>query len=201
LRYLLTGLVGVLIGVIGLAVYRFAFAPVEEPTHYHANFALVVDGERVDLSGDKYMEEVGACTVSETVLPTERAHLHGNNPDVAHVHHEGVTWGHLLANLGFGVGEGYLLLDRGRMYSAGEGRTLKFILNGQPQFSVRNELIRSGARLLISYGPESEAEALRTQFPTVASSAEEYNQRPDPAGCSGAHEVTLWDRVRHAFAG
>jgi hypothetical protein len=28
-------------------------------------------------------------------------------------HHEGVTWGHLLANLGFGVGEDYLALDDG----------------------------------------------------------------------------------------
>ena len=139
--------------------------------------------------------------MSGTILPTGRAHLHGNNPDVAHVHHEGVTWGHLLANLGFGVGEEYLVLDRGRMYTAGEGWTLKFVLNGQPQFSVPNELIRSGDRLLISYGLQGEAEALRTQFPTVASTAEEYNQRPDPAGCSGAHEVTLWDRIRHALAG
>jgi hypothetical protein len=64
-----------------------------------------------------------------------------------------------------------------------------------------DELIRSADRLLISYGPESEAELLRTQFPQVASDAEEYNQRPDPASCSGAHEATLWDRVRHAFVG
>ena len=84
--------------------------------------------------------------------------------------------------------------------TAGVGRTLKFILNGQPQFSIRNELIRSRDRLLISYGLENEAEALRVQFPTVASTAEEFNGRPDPAGCSGAHEVTLWDPVRHAFA-
>ena len=187
--------------MVGLATYRLAFVPVEEPTHYHANFALFVDGERVDLSGDEYMEEVGACKVSGTILPTGRAHLHGNNPDVAHVHHEGVTWGHLLANLGFGIGDSYLVLDGGRMYTAGAGPTLKFILNGQPQFSIRNELIRSGDRLLISYGPEKEAEALRIQFPTVASTAEEFNGRPDPAGCSGAHEVTFWERVRHAFAG
>jgi hypothetical protein len=139
--------------------------------------------------------------LGETILPAARAHLHNNNPDVAHVHHEGVTWGHLLSNLGFGIGEKYLVLDGGRMYTAGEGRTLKFILNGQPQLSVRNELIRSGDRLLISYGPESEEEALRTQFPTVVSTAEEYNERPDPAGCSSAHEATLLDRVRHAFAG
>lgn len=78
---------------------------------------------------------------------------------------------------------------------------MKFILNGRPQFSVGNQLVQSGDRLLISYGPESEAEVLRTQFPQVASDAETYNQRQDPAGCSGAAEITLWDRIRHAFVG
>jgi hypothetical protein len=42
---------------------------------------------------------------------------------------------------------------------------------------------------------------LRTQFPQVASDAEEFNQRPDPASCAGAHAVTFWDRVRYALAG
>jgi hypothetical protein len=194
-------LVGVLAGVLALAVFRLAFVPMEEATHYHANFALFVGGERVDFSGDEYMEDVGACAVGGVVLPTTRTHLHNSNPDVAHVHHEGVTWGHLLTNLGFGLGEEYLALDDGPVLTEGEGRTLKFILNGQPQYAVDNELIRSGDRLLISYGPESEAEVLRTQFPEVASTAEEYNLKSDPAGCAGAHEVTLWDRIQHAFAG
>ncbi|MEW5926071.1 MAG: hypothetical protein AB1941_01160 [Gemmatimonadota bacterium] len=194
-------LLGAVGGVLLLAALRFAFVPVEKPTHYHANFALFVGGERVDLSADEYMQDVAACAVGETVLPAARAHLHNNDPDVAHVHHEGVTWGHLLTNLGFGLGEEYLALDGGPVLTEGEGRTLKFILNGQPQYSVHNELIRSGDRLLISYGPESEADVLRTQFPLVAATAEAFNQRPDPAGCSGAHEVTLWDRVQNAFGG
>lgn len=192
---------GVLLGVIALAVFRFALISPEEPTHYHASFAVFANGERIDLSSDKYMEDVATCTVGETVLPRARAHLHNNNPDVAHVHDEGVTWGHLLINLGIGLGDDYVALDDGSVLTEGEGRTLKFILNGQPQFAIHNELIGSGDRLLISYGPESEQEALRNQFPQVASGAEEYNQRQDPAGCAGAHESSLWDRVRHTFAG
>lgn len=194
-------LVGALLGIIALTAFRFAFGPPEEPTHYHANFALFANGERIDLSADAYMEDVATCAGNETVLPTTRAHLHNNNPDVAHVHHEGVTWGHLLTNLGFGLGEEYLVLGEGPVLTQGEGQTLKFILNGQPQYSVYNQLISSGDRLLISYGPESEAEVLRTQFPQVASNAEAYNLRDDPAGCSGAVEPTLWDRVRHALVG
>ena len=192
---------GILLGVTALGAYRFFFVPAEAHPHFHANFALFVDGARVDLSGDRYMEEVGACKVSETVLPTERAHLHNNDQDVVHVHHAGVTWDHFLINLGFGLGDKYLALDDDRILTAGAGKTLKFVLNGQPQFSVRNVLLRSGDRLLISYGAEAEAEVVRSQFPQVASNAEEFNHKPDPAGCSGSTEPTVAERLRAAFFG
>lgn len=192
---------GAVLGVLALAAVRFALVPVQEPTHYHANFAVFVDGQRVDLSADEFMEDVSTCATGETILPTARAHLHNNNADVAHVHHEGVTWGHLLANLGMGLGKDYLAMDGGRILSEGGGRTLKFILNGQPQFAVHDQLIRSVDRLLISYGPETDAQIIQSQFPAVAANAEEYNRRQDPAGCAGAQQRTLWDRVLHAFAG
>ena len=194
-------LLGILAGVVGLVAVRLAVAHPEEPTHYHANFALYVDGERVDLAGDEYMEDVAACAMGETVLPRSRAHLHNNDPDVAHVHHPGVTWGHLFTNLGFGLGKTYIANKDGAVLTVGDGRTLKFVLNGRPQLAVHNELIRPGDRLLVSYGPEPEPEVVRDQFPRVADNAEEFDARNDPAGCAGAHRMTLWDRIRYAFAG
>lgn len=193
--------VGILLGVVGLTAFRLAFAHPPEPTHFHANFALYVDGERVDLSGDEYMEDVTACAMGETVLPRARVHLHNNDPDVVHVHHEGVTWGHLFANLGMGVGKKYIANRDGAVLTEGGGRTLKFVLNGRPQFAIHNELVRPGDRLLVSYGGESEAVAVRDQFPGVAADAKEFDTRDDPAGCAGAHQMTLWERIRHAFAG
>lgn len=192
---------GVMLGVAGLAAVRMAFAPPAEPTHFHANFALYVDGERVDLSGNEYMEDVAVCAIGETVLPRARAHLHNNDPDVAHVHHEGVTWGHLFTNLDMGVGRTYVANRAGAILAEGGGRTLKFVLNGRPQLEIHNELIRRGDRLLVSYGAESAAVVLRDQFPRVANDAREFDARNDPAGCAGAHRMTPWDRIRHAFAG
>lgn len=192
---------GILLGLGGLIVFRVAFAQPEEPTHYHANFAVYVDGERVDLSGDEYMEDVASCAMGESVLPRSRAHLHNNDPDVAHVHHKGVTWGHLFTNLGIGVGQTYIANKAGDVLTQSGGRTLKFVLNGRPQFAIHNELILPGDRLLVSYGPESEAQVLREQFPRVADDAEEFDARDDPAGCAGAHRMTLWDRIRYAFTG
>lgn len=192
---------GLVLGVLFLVAFRFAVAEPPEPTHYHANFAVWVNGERLDLSADQFMEDVGSCAAAGAVLPRERAHLHNNNADVAHVHDQGVTWGQLLANLGMAAGNDFLVVPGGDLYQADAGRTMKFILNGKPQFAVTNDLIRSGDRLLISFGPKGETEVLQTQFPAVAANAPEFNLRPDPASCSGAAEPTLWDRFRHAWVG
>lgn len=192
---------GVLLGVLALGAVRLAFLPPEPVTHYHANWAVFVDGERLDLSGEKYMEDVVRCKADPTrVDPEDRVHMHNGNPDVVHVHDGGATWGHLLANLGFGVGDDYLVTDRGERYAAGEGSSLKFVLNGNVVPSIRNQVIGSEDRLLVSYGSELAEEVVRTQLPRVASNAGEYNLKPDPAGCSGQHaEHTFGERLRRAF--
>ena len=193
---------GAILGALAFFVLRLVLADPEAPPHYHANFAVVVDGRRVDLSGAKYSEEIASCRLAARALqPQERVHLHNRDPDLAHVHHEGVTWGHLFANLGFGLGASYLAIDDTRILTDGAGKTLKFVLNGRPEISVQNVLISSGDRLLVSYGTETTAEAIQRQFAAVASDASKFNQRKDPAGCSGSVEPTLWDRIRHAVAG
>lgn len=185
-----------------LAAIRFAFTPPPSPTHYHANFAIFIDGRRLDLSADRYMEELSACRVKDgAILPAERAHLHSGNPDVVHVHQPGVTWGHLLANLGFGLTDRYLVTADGIMLQPMNGRALKFVLNGRSEPSVYNKLIRSGDRLLISYGTETAAEVARSQFSSVAATAERFNRGTDPAGCNGTPAPTLRERLLHSFVG
>lgn len=192
--------VGVVLGALALGLARFAALPPEQATHYHANWAVFVRGERLDLSGERYMEDVVRCKADPTrVDPQDRVHMHAGNHDVVHVHDGGATWGHLLANLGFGVGGDYLVTDAGERYVSGEEGSLKFVLNGREVSSIRNEVIASEDRLLISFGPETVEEVTRTQYPRVASDAGEYNHRPDPAGCAGPGEATLGDRLRRAF--
>jgi hypothetical protein len=195
-------LAGALLGALAFFAVRLALARPEAPPHFHANFAVFVDGRRVDLTGGQYSEEVASCRLTGQALqPQERVHLHNRDPDVAHVHHAGVTWGHLFANLGFGLGGSYMATDQGSILADGAGKTLKFVVNGRLATSVHNVLIASGDRLLVSYGAENAAEVLAKQFPAVASDAPQFNERPDPAGCSGAVEPTFWDRLRHAAIG
>lgn len=191
-----------LLGVASLAGFRMAAAAPEPPIHYHANFAIFAHGARIDLSHDRYMQDVAACAADpRNPPPASRVHLHNNDPDVVHVHDAGATWGHLLANLRMVLGDHLLVTDDGAAFRDGEGGTLKLVLNGRPELSVYNETIRPGDRLLISFGSESLDEAIAAQFPAVASNAPEFDAMDDPAGCGGHEHRGLGARLRHAFTG
>jgi hypothetical protein len=182
-----------------LGVVRYSASAADQAVHYHANWAVFVNGQRLDLSGNDYMEDVMQCSVDPThQRAEERVHMHANNQDVVHVHASGVTWGHLLANLGMWAGRDYLDLGD-RVLRNGPDGQLKLIRNGQSTFSLRALPIESEDRLLISFGPESVDEVIATQFPSVASTAGEYNTLPDPASCSGGAEESTATRLRRAF--
>lgn len=194
-------LLGVAVGILAFGLIRFAASPWPDPVHYHANWALFIDGERVDLSADRYMEDVDACVGGERLLPSQRVHMHEGIDHVVHVHDDGVTWGHFLTNLGFTLGHGTLVTDTGRRLAVEEGRNLTFVLNGFAVPNISNRLVESGDRLAISYGAETPEEVRGKQFPQVPDDAEEYNERQDPAGCAGRDEAGFFERLRRAFWG
>lgn len=195
---------GMVLGVLLLAGARFVAVDPPAAVHHHANWAVFIDGERLDLSGDRYMEDIASCAQDpDAVRPRDRVHMHENDMDVVHVHHAGATWGHLMTNLGFGLGEDYLITDDGRRLFAGEdGRSFTFIINGFQVPSVHNRTIASEDRLVIAIGPESPDEVEERYFPRVADNAAEYNETSDPAGCAGAHgPLSLGERLALAFWG
>jgi len=191
----------ILAGALALGLARLAFAPLNPSTHHHANWAVFVDGERLDLSGDQFMEEVSACSASDKgILPTQRIHLHENEDDVVHVHHPGATWGALMANLDMSLGDRHLFTADGERYFRGEdGRSMVFILNGIAVPSVHNRVVASGDRLLISVG--AEPGAAEREYARVADNALEYNEMMDPASCAGHGALPLLTRLRLAFWG
>jgi hypothetical protein len=195
--------VGMALGVLALGVARFVWVRPPEATHFHANWAIYIHGERLDLTDRRYMEEISSCyTVDGEVTPQSRVHMHEGNHDVLHIHHLGATWGHLAGNLGIGLGEGYLIQADGTRIFDGEDGRFTYILNGRALTAVHNELISSEDRLLISYGSESLNELGQDRFGQVATTAGEYNMLEDPATCSGSSEpLGVWDRIKLAFWG
>ena len=191
-------ILGLIAGVLLLVGLRLAGQPPLRNVHYHANWAVFVHGARLDLRGDRYMEDVAACTADPTQQrPEDRVHMHEGIQDIVHVHDAGATWGHLLDNLGMGLGEDILETDEG-VYTSGTEGTLKFVLNGRSVRSIENQPVGDEDRLLISFGSESPEEVLASQFPHVAETAGMYNTMPDPASCSGAIEESFGDRLRRA---
>lgn len=193
-------LLGILLGALLLIIARFFFAQGEIATHHHANFAIFVNGQRLDLSDDKYMEDVEGCKPDFVPLqPRERVHMHNNEDVVAHVHDDGVTWGHFFANIGFSLSDSALITDEGALYTDQGPRTLKFIVNGEQVDSIANSLVESEDQVLISYGSESVDQVLQDQFSELSDNAGYHNEHPDPGSCSGEIKSGWWDSLKKAI--
>lgn len=87
--------------VIGLIACAYLWGRTADrpTTHYHANIFLYRSGSLMDLSSDRYMEEISSCSKDGDLRPEDRVHLHENNPSTIHIHADGVAWGHFFANI------------------------------------------------------------------------------------------------------
>jgi hypothetical protein len=193
-------LAGLVAGALVLGLLRLAALPPEHVTHFHANYAVFVDGARLDLSADRFMEDVEKCKANPALMdPPDRVHMHNHDQDVIHVHADAATWGHLFANLRMGLGETWLVTEQGTPLVSSGVKTLKFVLNGELTTEIANRAIRSKDRLLVSYGAETIGDVTRAQFPVVKSNAAEFNEKMDPGSCGARHEETPGERLRRAF--
>jgi hypothetical protein len=76
--------------------------PAAPAVHYHAAFAVVVDGAPLDFSSPDQMH-IAPCGTDEdpdaALSAKDRVHLHNQVGNVAHVHDDNVTWATLLESL------------------------------------------------------------------------------------------------------
>lgn len=177
---LLVGL-GFLGGLLWLAAMRFILVQPAQ-THYHANFAVYIQGEREQFDEFTYYEEVAACSSEYDNNPRGRVHMHDEVNDVIHVHDKRVTYGQFFQNIGWSVGNGFIA-DRNDVYVADNEKGVNYILNGEEVPNIASRVIESTDRLLVSYG-QSGAD-LDAQFESVGTTAAEVNGKPDPASCGG----------------
>lgn len=201
LRYFKIPLVLLLICFSYIIGYVYAGLQYAAP-HFHANFAVFLNGERIDFSLDTYSQDLAGCKIGEKMYAVDRVHLHENNPDTIHVHHDGVTWGDFFANNNMLFNNRTFILDDGSIYSNNEKDTLRFILNGEEVQNPFNNLINSEDQLLISYWEESADELVLWKFWEVSKNAGEYNMKYDPGSCSGTHEnskIALIRDLLHSF--
>ena len=167
-----------------LVFFRLLVFGSQTAVHYHADFMIYVHGRPQLLDNFSFYEEVSACGSRYRDLPTSRVHLHDNVNHVIHVHDRAATYGHLMANLGFGLSDSVLQIGR-QVYVDGDGGRLRFILNGEPAYDVANRTIGDLDVLLIDFSGDSSDE-LRQRYAAIPRGAAEANELQDPAACAGA---------------
>lgn len=188
-------ILGFVLGVASFIVYRMARVQ-SQSIHYHANFALYIDGQRDDFKSFTFYEEVQACVSDGAQNPKARVHMHNQDPDTLHIHSGGVTWGHFFANIGYGLSNKSVETDAGVFAEQkNNSKQLRFILNGEEVDTAANRLIESEDRLLIDFS-DTKDEVLRKRFDEVARDAGEFNGKHDPGGCSGNQKLTLLERFK-----
>lgn len=186
-----------LLGVFGFVGLRFITIK-DASVHYHANFALYINGQKDEFDSFTFYEEVQVCSSDDANNVKTRVHLHDNNPSLVHVHHSGVTWGQLFANLGYGLTNKAVTTDAGVFVDGQDDDQLAFLLNGQPVMSIANEVIQNKDVLLVNYGDE-DIQTLQGRAEAIPRDAEEANTKRDPSSCSGTHELSLGARLKAAF--
>lgn len=192
-------LAGFILGGMALFIVHFISVETDE-THYHANFALYVEGERDEFDSFTFYDEVQSCGSDDGHDHTHvdaRAHMHDATNHVIHIHNDAVTWGHFFANLGYTLGDDVVVTDDG-VFADSEDNQLTFLLNGEPVTQVTNQLIGDEDVLLVNYGKES-ADELTQRHEAIPRDAAQHNADDDPANCGGGHELTVFERAQRAL--
>lgn len=189
--------------VLGAAIVlgiRFAIYKPDD-VHYHANFALYINGNKEEFKGKQYYTEVEMCTLETMMVPAERAHMHDNINNVVHIEDQAVTWGQFFTNIGWYMGPMFIVSPDGTIYSENGDNKLNLILNGQDYVGfggLTNTVIKDKDKLLVSYGNENSAE-LKRQYNAIPNTAGHYDTTKDPESCSGHDDATIHDRLVHMF--
>src|SRR5690554_3660616 len=107
-KKLLASIVAVVVAVLVLAGGFYGYLYASSPSHmrnpafehYHFRTQILVNGEAVDFSQDKFQQEYDAssCSVELTGTPID---FHDNVDQMTHIHWDGVTGGEFLKYYGW----------------------------------------------------------------------------------------------------
>lgn len=185
----------VLIWLLGFLIYLGWYVHAGSkfiPPHFHANFAVYVDGERIDFTDEKFSEDIAWCSISGKQEPKDRVHLHERNQETIHIHASWVSWWHFFSNndiifSGDNINISEDFKDQSGVFTQTETKKMSFLLNWKSVKNPFNRLINSEDKLLINYGSQSDEE-IQELYTTVSSNAGEYNAKYDPGGCGGTND-------------
>lgn len=171
-------------------------------THEHADFALVIRGERFDFGQPQFLSDTEGKELSEHV------HIHAPRFGVVHVHSTLATWDEFFRSLGMTLTDSSfpgvtaertcLALPSGEKLCNSARERWSFIANGVPVDGLATVNIGDLSRVLLSYGPEAPGEAMAKYWGLVTDEAcipselcrERIPANEPPETCSGRGSCT-----------
>jgi hypothetical protein len=191
--------VGAVLMWLLLGTIRFFSIPKNIPVHFHANFLMVINGQKIHFDKPEYMEETGNCYLTSTPLyPRQRAHLHNNDGATIHLHTNGVSWGQFFQSLYYTVSDHALIDDHSIVYANNGTNIVTYFINGANVSSIANTLIHSEDSLLITYGLYTPSE-LTSLATSIQNHAHTYNTELDPSTCSSTPPETTVEHLKKSF--
>ena len=109
------GVAAFLLGSVFAFSLRFILVE-KQSVHYHANFALYVNGQRELFDDASFYEEVASCSIT-VANPKSLVHMHDNVSHVVHAHNDAATWGLFFQNISYSVSRTTLITDDGLFLS------------------------------------------------------------------------------------
>jgi hypothetical protein len=197
-------LIGLILGAILVLGIRFVTYAPPQHTHYHANFAVYINGVQEQFKDKQYYEDVAICsTTTDISFPQQRVHMHDGINSVVHVHDHATTWGQFFENIGWYVGPDFIQNKAGQMYKADSTAKLHIVINGQDYTDltpITNQVIGDRDRLLVSFGDLTQSQ-IDTESKAIPNTAATYDASIDPASCAGGHNETptLKQRFNNLF--
>jgi hypothetical protein len=152
-------LIGMLVGALVMGVFLITQAPWADDTHpahsdevhVHADFLIVIDNKKIDLTADKFQTKAGEAERIEI-------HLHDNQGNIIHRHAEDITLAEFLGSIGFELTESCLTLDTGEKYCQDETNSLTLYVNKESRTPLSQYVTNEADQVLLYYGNKDSAQ-------------------------------------------
>jgi hypothetical protein len=116
--------------------------------HVHAIFEVMLDGQAVDFSQQKYQ------------VKTQYIHVEGGDGTTLHRHSSKVPVGEFFKSVNMDIRDGCFVMDNGEQF-CDDGKQLRFFVNGTERASIDDYVLQDNDRILIIYGAEDQNELQR----------------------------------------
>jgi hypothetical protein len=146
--YTLLLLAVAVIGVIGYRTHlaiEGANARFNTEVHVHADFAVYMNGTKLDFTKTEYQSSVGH-------EKDEHVHLHDGKGNIIHRHEEGVTLPEFFTSIGYQLTKDCFTTDTGTQYCTNASSSLALYVNEKKVDDILAYIPQEEDRVLLTYG-------------------------------------------------